>query len=137
MDCGPPDYSPLGIFHTRILDRVPFSSPGDLSNPDPEIKPVFLHLLHWQVGFLPLAPPRKPMYMYMCIPASLLLLFPRESGVNYVTFSIIPLLLFTTFHSILTVSPNIKDYHICVCVCTLKFVLLETIRLARVYLDFP
>ena len=31
-------------------------TPGDLPDPATEL----LHLLHWQVGSLPLAPPRKP-----------------------------------------------------------------------------
>ena len=116
MDFGSPGDYPLGIFHARILDGGPFPTPADRPNPDPDIKPAFLHLLHWQAGSLPLAPPGKPMYMYMCLPASLLLLFPRESGVIYVTFSIFPFLLFTAFHNILSVSPNIKDYHMQVCV---------------------
>ena len=33
-----------------------FPPPGDLLNPGVELMP--LSLLHWQVGFLPLAPPR-------------------------------------------------------------------------------
>ena len=35
-----------------------FPLPGDL--PDPGIEPSLLHLLHWQVSSLPLAPPGKP-----------------------------------------------------------------------------
>ena len=36
---------------------LPCPSPGDL--PDPGIEPRVLHLLHWQAGSLPLAPPGK------------------------------------------------------------------------------
>ena len=37
---------------------MPSPSPGDL--PDPESNLSLLHLLHWQAGSLPLAPPGKP-----------------------------------------------------------------------------
>ena len=37
---------------------MPCPPPGDL--PNPGIKPVFLCLLHWQAGSLPLVPPGKP-----------------------------------------------------------------------------
>ena len=36
--------------------------------------PSFLHLLHWQVGSLPLAPPGKPVYNYIYTPLGNLLL---------------------------------------------------------------
>ena len=60
--CDPMDYSPPvssvhGIFQARILKAVP--SLGDL--PDPGIEPRdLLHLLLWQVDYLPLAPHGKP-----------------------------------------------------------------------------
>ena len=43
--CNPPDYRPLGssvhgIFQARILDELPFPTPGDL--PDPGIEPASL-----------------------------------------------------------------------------------------------
>jgi len=37
MDCSPPGSSVHGILQARILEHLPFSSPGDL--PDPEIEP--------------------------------------------------------------------------------------------------
>jgi len=36
MDCSPPGSSVHGIFQARILSGLPFPSPGDL--PDPEIE---------------------------------------------------------------------------------------------------
>ena len=33
MDCSPPGSSVHGIFQARIVERLPFPSPGDLSNP--------------------------------------------------------------------------------------------------------
>ena len=53
VDCNPPDYSVHGILEARILERVPFPSPGNL--PDPGIEFTSLFLLNWQVGSLPLA----------------------------------------------------------------------------------
>ena len=50
MDCSPLGSSVHGISQARILDWVPFPSPGDL--PDPEIK---LTSPAWQVGFLSLS----------------------------------------------------------------------------------
>ena len=38
MNCSLPDSSVHGIFQARILERVPFPSPGGL--PDPGIKPL-------------------------------------------------------------------------------------------------
>ena len=37
VDCSPPGSSVHGILQARILEGLPFPSPGDL--PDPEIKP--------------------------------------------------------------------------------------------------
>ena len=37
MDCSPPGFSVHGIFQARILEWLPFPSPGDL--PHPEIEP--------------------------------------------------------------------------------------------------
>ena len=36
MDCSPPGSSIHGIFQARVLEGLPFPSPGDL--PDPGIK---------------------------------------------------------------------------------------------------
>ena len=53
--CSPPGSSVRGILQERILERLPFPSPGDL--PGPGMKPASLCLQHWQVNSLPLAPP--------------------------------------------------------------------------------
>ena len=53
MDCRPPGSSVHGIVQARILERVPFPSPGNL--PDPGIEFTSLFLLHWQVDSSPLA----------------------------------------------------------------------------------
>ena len=58
MDCSPPGSSVHGILYQEYWSRLPCPSPRDL--PHPEIEPRWLlHLLHWQVGSLPLAPPGK------------------------------------------------------------------------------
>ena len=48
----------MGFFRQEYWSGLPFLSPGDL--PDPRIEPASLHLLHWQVGSLSLAPRGKP-----------------------------------------------------------------------------
>ena len=50
-----PGSSAHWIFQARILEGVPFPSPGDL--PDPGIE---LHLLHWQAVSLPLSHQASP-----------------------------------------------------------------------------
>ena len=59
VDCSPPGSSVHGILQARILEWVChallqgiFLTQG--------LNPALLHLLHWQVGSLPLAPPGKP-----------------------------------------------------------------------------
>ena len=54
MDCSPPGSSVHGISQARILEWVPFPSPGDL--PDPGIKPASLA---WQADSLSTEPPGK------------------------------------------------------------------------------
>ena len=56
-DCSAPVH---GILQAReSWSGLPCPPPGDL--PNPGIEPASLkHLLHWQAGSLPLAPPRKP-----------------------------------------------------------------------------
>ena len=51
MDCSPPGSSVHGIFQARILEWVAISFSMGSSNP---------HLLHWQVGSLPLSHQRSP-----------------------------------------------------------------------------
>ena len=50
MDCGPPGSSAHGIFQ----ERLPFPTPGSLSNPGSDLH--LFHLLHWQANSLPLVP---------------------------------------------------------------------------------
>jgi len=51
-------YPPAGIPQAKYITRLPLPPPGDLSHPGTE--PCLIHLLHCQVGSLPLAPPGKP-----------------------------------------------------------------------------
>ena len=52
-------WTPLSMRYSRQdhWSRLPGPPPKDL--PNPEIKPTSLCLLYWQVGLLPLGPPRK------------------------------------------------------------------------------
>ena len=56
--------APLSMGFSRLLasilywSELLFPTPQDL--PDPGSNPILLHLLHWQVNSLPLAPPGKP-----------------------------------------------------------------------------
>ena len=65
MDSSLPGSSIHGIFQARILDGVPFPTPGDL--PNSGIKPVSLLLLHWQMDSLSLVPSGKPIYLHLHI----------------------------------------------------------------------
>ena len=56
LDCSPPGSSVHGILQARILELAAMLS---LDLPNREINPCLLHLLLWQVGSLPLAPPEK------------------------------------------------------------------------------
>ena len=58
MDCSPPSSSVHGILQARILEWLPFPSPGDL--PDPRITPGSPAL---QADSLPSEPPWKPWYL--------------------------------------------------------------------------
>ena len=58
--------APLSMEFSRqeYWSGFPFSSPGDL--PDPEIEPFcLLCLLHWQASSLPGEPPKKPQTTYV------------------------------------------------------------------------
>ena len=48
----------MGFSRKEYWSGLPCPPPGDL--PDPRIEPKTLCLLRWQVGSLPLVPPRKP-----------------------------------------------------------------------------
>ena len=62
MDYSPPGSSVHGIFQARILELVAISSARDL--PNPWIKPVSCHLLHWQADSLPLHHLGSPVTSY-------------------------------------------------------------------------
>ena len=55
----------MGVSRQEYCSRLLCPPPGDL--PDPGIKPGVLHLLHWQAGSWPLAPPGKPITQLRCI----------------------------------------------------------------------
>ena len=55
MNCSLPGYS---VHRREYWSVFPCLPPGNI--PDPGIKPCLRHLLHWQEGSLPLAPPGKP-----------------------------------------------------------------------------
>ena len=59
-DCGLPGCSVHGIFQTRILEWLPFPTPGDL--PDPGIKPASVASAG---GFFTTAPPGKPQLLLL------------------------------------------------------------------------
>ena len=61
QDCIPPGSSVHEIFQARILDGLPFPSPGDL--PDPGIEPVCPVSLVLQADSLPVEPSRKPLFI--------------------------------------------------------------------------
>ena len=62
MDCSLPGSSVHGIPQARILERLPFASPGDL--PDSGIKFGSPTL---QADYLPSEPPEKPMKITVCV----------------------------------------------------------------------
>ena len=57
--CSPPGSSVHGILQTRILEWVSIPSSRGSSGPRDwtRVRSCLLHLLHWQTGSLPLAPP--------------------------------------------------------------------------------
>ena len=62
MDCSPPGFSVHEIFQARILEGLPFPSPGDL--PNPGIEPRFPAL---QADSLPTELQGKPIQKIWCI----------------------------------------------------------------------
>ena len=58
VDCSPPGSSGHGILQTRILEWVPFPSPGN--RPNLGIEPRLLSCLHWRSNSLITEPPEKP-----------------------------------------------------------------------------
>ena len=63
VDCGPPSSSAHGFLQARILGWVAIPSSGGSSQTRDGTH--LACLLHWQVGSLLLAPPRKPICHYM------------------------------------------------------------------------
>ena len=63
MDCSPPGFSVHGILQARILEWVAIPFSRGWSSWPRDLTPGLLYLLRWQVGSLPLAPPRKT---YIC-----------------------------------------------------------------------
>ena len=59
MDCSLPGSTTHGIFQARILEWLPFPSPGDL--PDPGIKPTSPAFVG---GFFTTEPPGKPQVLF-------------------------------------------------------------------------
>ena len=62
------DYGPLGssvhaILYARILEWDAMHTSRGIF-PTQGLNLGLLHLLHWQLGSLPLAPPRKPIFFY-------------------------------------------------------------------------
>ena len=60
MDCSPPGSS-VQYSRQEYWSGLPCLPPGGLSNPGSNWQ--LLHLLHWQSGSLPLAPPEKPIML--------------------------------------------------------------------------
>ena len=58
VNCSPPGSSVHGISQVRILEVLPFPSPGDL--PDPGREPVAPALATWDGGRVYTEPPGKP-----------------------------------------------------------------------------
>ena len=58
MDCSPTGSSVHGIFQARILEWLPFPTPGGL--PDSEIEPASLSSPTLASGFFTTEPPGKP-----------------------------------------------------------------------------
>ena len=59
MNCSLPGSSVHGALQGRILEWVA-AMPSSRGSPYPGTEPCCFHLLHWQAGPLPLAPPGKP-----------------------------------------------------------------------------
>ena len=74
MDCSPPDSSVHRILQGRILEWLPFPSPGDL--PHPGVEPESPEL---QADFLPSEPLGKPLGE----PAKRQILILKIRGMDY------------------------------------------------------
>ena len=56
---------PMGVSRQEYWSGLPFPPPQDL--PNQGLNPSLLHLLHWQVDYLPLPPPGKPRHGHMAV----------------------------------------------------------------------
>ena len=63
VDCSPSGFSVHGILQARILEEGCHALLQGIF-PTQESNTRLLHLLHWQAGSLPLAPPGKPLETY-------------------------------------------------------------------------
>ena len=66
MDCNSLGFSVHGVSRARISEWVAVISSREYSWPWDRTS-NFLHLLHWQVGSLPLVPPGKPQIIIMMV----------------------------------------------------------------------
>ena len=79
----------MGFSRQEYWSGLPFPPPGNLLNQ--ESNPYLLHLLHWQVGSLPLAPAGKPQYWNLIhtrrnrVTVKALLIFFQRKVVSLVT----------------------------------------------------
>ena len=64
MDCSLPGSSVHGILQTRILEWITMPSSRGIFLTQ-GLNPHLLHLLHWQMGSLPLPPPEKLISVYI------------------------------------------------------------------------
>ena len=85
MDCSSPGSSVHRILQARILERAAMSLQIFLTQGSNQCR---LSLLHWQVGFLPLAPPGKP------TPALTLKLHDGRLRNKFIFLSQIPVIIF-------------------------------------------
>ena len=65
--CRPPGSSVHEIIQARILERIAMPSSRGSSQPRSGSNLCLLHLLHWQVGFLPPVPPGKCVYLLLIV----------------------------------------------------------------------
>ena len=61
VDCSLPGSSVREILQARILEWLPFLSPGDI--PDPGIEPESPESPHWQADSLPLSHLGSPIFL--------------------------------------------------------------------------
>ena len=65
MDCSPPGSPVHGILQAGTLSGLPRPPAGILPAQGSNLR--LFHLLHWQVGSLPVEPPGKPISLLSCL----------------------------------------------------------------------